>query len=530
MAKQKINPDTIRQQAENDLYVFARLVNYNYCYGDIHEKIFRWLSSDDKVKRQLLLLPRGHLKSHIIATWCAWEITRKPWTSIVYLSAGEDLAKIQIYAIKNMLTNDVYRRWWPEMVCPREGDREHWSAYSFNVDHPERKRRGIRDHTITVKTVKSNFTGLHAATIVYDDVVVPNNAYTDTGRTEVSRALSQCASILNVGGRIKAVGTRYHPKDAYNDMINGTHKIWDEMQHEFIGEEKLWDVFERPVEDIGDGTGNFLWPRVQSSFDYQWYGMDVQQLEIIRADYFSAGEQAQFYAQYYNEPNDESTNLIDRDLFQYYDAKFLHVTPSGVRYKDKKLNVFAAMDVAWTEVSHSGGNKDPDYTAIAVVGIDEDGYYYILDLSRFRTSNFQIYYDNIIALANKWGFRKIKVETNSGGKLVAQEVERLSRENGGLVSVNTKSNAGMGTKSKLLRQYAIVNPKYELRSVYHRKDGLTSILEEELVLERPPHDDLVDALGMAMEDAKPPMKTTNTLTEFGNNVVTDARFGGRRGR
>lgn len=525
----KLTKEQIREAAEGDLYTFARLVNHNYAYGSLHEKVFRWLSSPESSKRQLLLLPRGHLKSHCIATWAAWEITRKPWTTLVYLSAGEDLAKDQIYAIKNMMTSPVYRRYWPEMLAEKEGDREHWSAYSFNVDHPVRKERGIRDHTIIVKTVKSNFTGLHCGVLVFDDVVVPNNAYSEVGRKEVQRSLSQCTSILNPGGTVKSVGTRYHPKDAYADMIAAKYRIWDEVAREFINEEPLWETLEEVVEDHGDGTGNFLWPRTFSNSTEEWYGFDTQELEMIQADYRSRNEMPQYYAQYYNDPNDESTNLLDRSLFQYYEPSHLKVTPFGVYHKNKKLNIAAAMDVAWTEVTNSGGRSDPDYTAIAVIGADEDGYYYVLDLARFRTSNFQIYYDNVINLSEKWGFRKIVVETNSGGKLVAQEIQRLSREAGSLVSVEQKSNAGFGTKSKLMRQYALVNPKYELQSIFHRKDGLTSVLEEELVLERPPHDDLVDALGMAIEHIKIPSKTRHYLDDD-SKVITDVRFGGKRGR
>jgi len=525
MSSKRLTKEDIRKQCEGDLWAFARVVNPTYVYGDIHEKVFRWLADPQANSRQLLLLPRGHLKSHCIATWCAWEITRKPWTTVVYLSAGEDLAKDQLYAIKNMMTSDTYKKLWPDMIAEKEGDRDQWSAYSFNIDHPSRKARGIRDHTIIVKTVRANFIGLHCDALVFDDVVVPRNAYSETGRNEVGKALSQCTSILNAGGTIKAVGTRYHPQDAYYDMMEALYRVWDEINREFVSESPLWDVMEEIVEDEEDGTGAFLWPRAKSNIDGNWYGFDTQQLEIIRADYFSKGEQAQFYAQYYNNPNDESTNVLDRSNFQYYDPKFIRVEMGRVAYKGKRLNVAAAMDVAWTDASESGG-KAADYTAIAVVGVDEDGYYYVLDLDRFKTSNFSVYYDSIIRLADKWNFRKIKIETNAGGKLVANEVERLSRENGGLISVDHKSNAGVSAKSKVMRQYAIVNPKYDLKSVFHRRDGLTSILEEELILERPPHDDLADALGMAMESLKPPMKT-KTYLDTEHKVVTDARFGGR---
>jgi len=279
------------------------------------------------------------------------------------------------------------------------------------------------------------------------------------------------------------------------------------------------------VEDDGDGTGNFLWPRQKSTTTEDWYGFDTQQLEIIRSDYLSKGEQGQFYAQYYNTPNDAATDVMDRSVFQYYDPCFLSYQQGYTTFKGKRLNVFAAMDVAWTDISAPTAAK-ADYTAIAVVGVDEDQMYYVLDLARFKTSSFQVYYDNVISLANKWGFRKITVETNAGGKLVAQELERLSRAAGSIISVTKKANAGVGAKSKILRQYAIVNPKYELGSIWHRRDGLFSTLEEEIVLERPPHDDLVDALGMALEQCKPPMKTRRYL-DNDKKIITDARFGGR---
>jgi len=528
MSSQRLTKEGIRKQCEQDLWSFALTVNPTYVYGDIHEKVYRWLSSPEAFSRQLLLLPRGHLKSHCIATWCAWMITKKPWISIVYLSAGEDLAKDQLYAIKNMMTSARYKKLWPDMIKEREGDRDQWSAYSFNVDHPSRKERGIRDHTIIVKTVRANFIGLHCEALVFDDVVVPRNAYSEIGRAEVGKALSQCTSILNTGGVIKAVGTRYHPQDAYFDMMKALYKIWDEVAREFVDESPLWEVLEEVVEDQEDGTGNFLWPRIKSPKDGNWYGFDVQELEIIRSDYFSKGEQSQFYAQYYNNPNDETTNILDRSNFQYYDPKFLSSNMGSVAYKGKALRVFAAMDVAWTDASESGG-KTADYTAIAVVGVDEDSYYYILDLDRYKTNSFIVYYDNIMRLANKWHFKKIKIETNAGGKLVKNEIERLARENGGLLSVDSKSHTGVNAKSKILRQYAIVNPKYELKSIFHRRDGLTSILEEELILERPPHDDLADALGMALEDCKPPMKR-RTYMDSEQKVITNTRFGGRGGR
>jgi hypothetical protein len=117
MATPTSKADQVRKAAEADLFTFARLVNPSYVYGSVHRECFRWLQQDDL--NQLLLLPRGHLKSHMVAVWCAWWITRHPETTILYVSATEDLATQQLYAIKAILESDIHRRYWPDMIQGR---------------------------------------------------------------------------------------------------------------------------------------------------------------------------------------------------------------------------------------------------------------------------------------------------------------------------------------------------------------------------------------------------------------------------
>lgn len=509
---------------ENNLFAFAKLINPHYEYGDLHEKVFGWLSRPGANARQLLLLPRGHLKSHCIGVYCVWRITYSPWITIVYLSAGEDLAKDQIYAIKNMMTSDTYKKYWPEMLNDDEGRREQWSAYSFNVDHPERKRRSIRDHTLMVKTVKANAIGLHCDLLIPDDVVVPIFAYTHVGRTEVNRALSQFTSILNPGGEIKAVGTRYHPADAYQSMIDAEVPIWDSLAQEFVGTQPLWEVMEEVAEDKGDGTGHFLWPRVYNKDTGEGYGFDPQILATIRADYSSKGELAQYHAQYYNNPNAIEAQSINRGMFQYYDRAKLDQKNGSTYAGKQKLAIFAAMDVAWTSSNTS------DYTAIAVIGMDADSSVWILDLVQFKTSNFAEYYEEVINLHYKWGFKKIRVETNAGGQFVKQELERLIRQNGNILAVEGKATV-KSSGNKLERKAATLEWRYDAKTIWHYRGGYTSELEDQVILLKPKNDDLVDALIAAIDISKPPGKrVTDGQTYMEQNVIYDNRFGGRRGR
>jgi hypothetical protein len=509
---------------EHSFFAFMCLVNPQYAYGDIHAELCNWIQNSD-AQRKLALLPRGHLKSHIAAGYAAWRITFKPWITVVYLSAGEDLAKDQIYAIKNMMTNDVYREYWPEMFNADEGQREQWSAFSFNVDHPERKRRGIRDHTIIVKTVKSNAIGLHCDLLIPDDVVIPDFADTAIGRNEVNRRMAQFVSILNPRGEILAVGTRYNPGDLYQSFIEAMYQLWSEPLQEFTGSAKLWDVFIREVEDKGDGTGEFLWPITRDPISGDAYGFDAQTLAIIRADYESKGQLVQFFCQYYNNPNAIDLQRISRGHFQYYDRKNIKVTSSDVYFRDRKLNTFAAMDVAWTD------NATSDFTAIAVIGMDMEENVYVLDLVQFKTANFNEYYNEVMSLHRKWNFKKMVVETNAGGMFVKNELGRLARQNGEILAIEGKSVLKQqGSKNE--RKGAVLEWRYADQRIWHYQGGLISEFEDQVILDRPKHDDLADAFIAAIGIAKPPGKRVHAsnVRVMDTNISYDRRFGGRRSR
>ena len=76
---------------------------------------------------------------------------------------------------------------------------------------------------------------------------------------------------------------------------------------------------------------------------------------------------------------------------------------------------------------------------------------------------------------------------------------------------------------------AALEHRYDNQDMIHFKGGYTDILEEELVLARPSHDDVKDALASAVEIAIKP-KATHNKHELFNNVVNlnRNRFGGLR--
>ena len=60
--------------------------------------------------------------------------------------------------------------------------------------------------------------------------------------------------------------------------------------------------------------------------------------------------------------------------------------------------------------------------------------------------------------------------------------------------------------------------------MYHFKGGYTPVLEEELVMARPAHDDIKDCLASVVEIATPPKARRNR--EKKNVITFNKRFGG----
>lgn len=498
----------IREAAKEDLWLFARLVNPGRVYGNIHKEVYKWLMSNND-QNQLLLLPRAHMKSHCIAVWVAWWLTKHPETSILYISATAELAEKQLYDIKNILISDVYRKFFPEYINPEEGKREKWAVSKIAVDHIKRKQEGVRDWTVATAGLTTNTTGWHADVIVADDVVVPDNAYTEDGRTKVTAAMSQMISIRNAGGMTKACGTRYHPADIYDTWKKQEYPVWDEETDTISGYEKVWDIKEHVVETLGD----FLWPRASRS-DGKRFGFNRKELSRIKAEY---EDQVQFYAQYYNDPNDPGSERVSRDKFQYYDKNKLYREGNAWYYDGDRLNVYAAIDFAFSL------NKKADFTAIVVIGVASDGNYYILDIDRFKTDKISDYFRHISKLHSKWAFRRLRAEVTVAQQIIVNDLKDHIKQDGLRLSIDEhRPSRHQGTKEE--RMAAALEHRYENQVMWHFEGGHIAILEEELVLARPQHDDVKDALACAVEIAIKPMGRSSR-----NNVVPmnfHSRFGG----
>lgn len=504
----------IRDAAEADLSTFIKLVAPKRLLGHVHEDLIQWWNRQGAHTHQLVLLPRGHQKSAMIAYRVAWEITRNPAVTILYASATSGLAEQQLKMVKDILTSPIYRRYWPEMVNPSENAREKWTNGEIAVDHPIRKEEGVRDPTVKTAGLNTNIVGFHCDVFVLDDIVTSDNAYTEENRDDVKRAYSFFASIENPDAKEWVVGTRYHPKDLYCDLMDMKEEVYN-AEGEIIDSAEVFEVFERQVEDRGDGTGEFIWPR-QHRPDGKWFGFNTQVLAKKRAQYL---DKTQFRAQYYNDPNDPDNQRLSRTQFQYYDQRKITLRNGQWFHGDAPISIYASVDFAYSL------RKTADYTAIVVVGIDPKGNIFVLDIDRFRTDRISEYWDHISALHLKWNFRKLRAEATAAQSIVIKEIkEQYLRPSGLTLSIEEhKPTRYMGTKEERIAQ--VLESRYDNQAIWHYRGGNCQILEEELVLAHPPHDDVKDALANAIEIAIPPRAKAGTR-KAPVQIQANSRFGG----
>lgn len=485
----------IREAAEGDLVTFIKLIAPYQVLGAIHEEICSWWTREDAKSHQLLLLPRDHSKSRLIAYRAAWELTKDPTKTILYISATTTLAEKQLGLIKQFITSDIYRRYWPEHINVEEGKRELWNVREIALDHPARKENGVRDPTVFTAGLGTTITGMHFDIVILDDLVVRENAYTEEGRGRVRDTYSLLASIESAEAKEWAVGTRYHPKDLYENMMQMEYEKYDE-DGEILGVEQVYEVFERPVENRGDGSGEFLWPR-QRRYDGKWFGFDQNILAQKRSKYMDA---TQFYAQYYNRPEDRENPAVNPSTFQYYDRALLDRRNGRWAYNGNTLNVFAAIDFAFSR------GKKADWTALVVIGVDATNNVYVLDIITLKTDRISDYYKAIMDSYVKWEYSKLRAEITIAQQAIVRELkEGYIKPNGLSIRIEEyRPTRNEGTKEE--RIASTLEPRYDNLSMWHYKGGNCQLLEEELVLKHPPHDDIKDCLASAIAISCPPIR------------------------
>ena len=136
------------------------------------------------------------------------------------------------------------------------------------------------------------------------------------------------------------------------------------------------------------------------------------------------------------------------------------------------------------------------------------------------------YFKHIAELHSKWVFKKLQAEVTAAQKVIVEDIKDYVKREGMSLSINEyRPSKVEGHKEE--RIAASLEHRYENMQMWHFEGGWTSVLEEELVLARPPHDDIKDALASAVTIAvKPTRGSMNKMKDFFMSSQRTSRFGG----
>ena len=147
----------------------------------------------------------------------------------------------------------------------------------------------------------------------------------------------------------------------------------------------------------------------------------------------------------------------------------------------------------------------------------------MLDIDRFKSDSISEYFERVANLHAKWEFRKLRAEVSVAQAVIVRDLKDKLRREGLSLSIDEhRPTRNEGTKEE--RIAAALEHKYENMSIWHFKGGYIDVLEEELVLARPAHDDVKDALASAVEIAVKPKQQREPINQ--NIIQFHPRFGG----
>lgn len=462
--------ELLKVKGKESLYIFNKYIldveKGKKPLGVFHKELCNFIQ-DDLHKKKLVLMPRGHLKSTLVTIgYSTQRIVQNPNVRILILSATWQMAVDFLTEIKNHLKgNETIHEYFPEIreavVEPPE-----WAQDRITI---KRTDTNIKGPTVWAAGVESNLVGSHPDVIILDDVVSRDNVTTPEQIDKVKLRYKDCLDLLEPGGQLIVIGTRWAEGDLYSwlmDKDNGILQNYDVM---------IKKAFEGDLET----SENFkaLWPE---KFD---------QKELLSR--LNEKGWYEFSAQYMNDPIPDKDATFQKEWIQRFDLEDV---------RGKEMVKVLTIDPAISQ------EREADFTAMVVCGIDTFGNIFVLDMVRDRMKPSELI-NKVFELNELWHPNSIGIETVAYQKAIAYSLkDEMTRRRRYLPIQELKPNE----RAKDLRIKGL-QPQYQSLKVFHRNNHpITPYLENELkAFPRGIHDDLIDAFSYALDLLYPPKQSKN---------------------
>lgn len=420
-------------------------------WDTIHDDIEKALNRPSRKK--LMLIPRGHLKTAVITKgYSIQQMLRNPDVRILISNQVWDRARDMLYEIKEWLTtkSDL-----PKIFGDFISDR--WREDDIVV---RQRKKALAAPTIGTSGVEAELTSAHYDIIILDDLQGEKNFQTSDQREKVKRYYRSMMDLLEPGGLLIVVGTRWHLDDVYSYILENEAEYFDVMVR-------------KVVED-----GRIIFPKkFNKRFNAQlkcWESTRQPTMDFI--DYLKKRPSEEFYSQYMNDPTDEKNQIIKKEYFKYYDRR------------PERLFVSMTIDPAISE------KQSADYFAINVSGMDDNYNIFVLDTLKGHWKLSESV-DNIFLMYQKWNPSVIGLETVAFQKALKSWLEETMRNRGVFFPITELKRNTNETKEFRIKA---LEPFYREGKIFHAP-WMKSLEEEAMSFPKGKHDDELDALASQLD-------------------------------
>ncbi len=170
------------------------------------------LLSDDSIKKKLVVMPRGSLKSSICSVgYPIWRLLNNPDLRFMIDSSLYTNSRNFIKEIKGHLESSrvmgIYGSFKSE---------NNWSDGELTI---KQRKRVVKEPSVMASGVAANKVSVHCDEIIHDDLNTEDNSRTPELASKVLDHYKRNISILEPDGTILVVGTRYSALDVIASII-----------------------------------------------------------------------------------------------------------------------------------------------------------------------------------------------------------------------------------------------------------------------------------------------------------------------
>lgn len=449
----------LRYLAQTDLYFLLRYVLNR---ADIEKQwLFDRCNEVNKSPDGYLdLWAREHYKSTIITfALTIQDVLKDPNVTIGIFSHTRPIAKGFLRQIKREFeTNQQLKDLFPEIFWDNPSKQSgKWSEDDGII---VKRTSNPKESTIEAHgLVDGQPTSKHFKYLIYDDVVTRESVTTPDMIAKTTEALELSFNLGAEGGARRFIGTRYHFNDSYKTVMQrGT-------------------AIPRIHTATLDGT-----------FDSEPVLLTREKLNEKRRDQ----GQYTFNCQMLQNPIADNMQGFKREWLKHYDGE-----------AEIGTNKYLLVDAA------NEKRKSSDYTSMWIVGLGQDGNYYILDIVRDRL-NITERAELVIRLHRKWKPMQVRYE-RYGMMADIEFIKRLQTEQNyrfDIIEVagQIPKNDRIRRLVPLFEQGKVYLPQALYKTDYEKipRELVNAFIEEEyLAFPVSIHDDMLDGLARIAEPDLP---------------------------